>query len=67
MEARQLIDTNHIVDDDEEIIIFGFLTDDEIIEVGRFTDEDGLILNDSELKRAIQSYHDGYCQETLGN
>jgi hypothetical protein len=66
MEARQLIDTNHIVDDDEEIIIFGFLTDDEIIEVGRFTDEDGLILYDSELKRAIQSYHDGYCQETLG-
>lgn len=68
MEARELIDTNLTVDDDDnELTLFGFLTDDEIIVVAKFTSDGKFIIDDSELKRAIQSYHDGYCQETLGN
>jgi len=68
IEARELIDTNLTVDDDDnELTLFGFLTDDEIIVVAKFTSEGKFILDDSELKRAIKAYHDGYCQETLGN
>jgi len=66
-EARQLIDTNHTVDDDNEITLFGFLTDDEIIVVAKFTSDGKFIIDDSELYRAIKYYHKGYCQETLGN
>jgi hypothetical protein len=67
IEARELIDTNLTVDDDNEITLFGFLTDDEIIVVAKFTSDGKFIIDDSELYRAIKYYHKGYCQEILGN
>jgi len=62
-EARQLVTTN-IVEGD--CILYGFLTDDEIIVVGNFYfDGEKLLIDDSEINLAVKAYKNGDCKDAL--
>lgn len=65
-EAKMLIDIQNI--EEEECIMFGFLTNDEIIVLADYHYNDpnvGLVIQDSEIIRAITHYQNGYCSEYL--
>ncbi len=62
-EARRLVTTN-IVEGD--CILYGFLTDDEIIVVGNFYfDGEKLLIDDSEINLAVKAYKNGDCKHAL--
>jgi hypothetical protein len=65
--ARELVDTNVYTNDGgREVTMFGFLTDNEIIVIAEFTEpHPGLQIDDEEFKRAVDSYHKGYCNDLL--
>jgi hypothetical protein len=65
--AREIVDTNNYTNDGgRPSTMFGFLTDDEIIVIAEFTDpHPGLQIDDEEFKRAVDSYHKGYCNDLL--
>ena len=68
MQARELLDTNVYTNDGgREVTMFGFLTDDEIIVIAEFTEPyPGLQIDDSEFNRAVNAYHQGECNDVLG-
>jgi len=69
LEADRLIDTQDV--EEHEFIMFGFLTNDEIIVLADFyyenpqTSKDGLIIHYEEIARAVRYYKDGYCSDYL--
>ena len=69
LEANRLIDTQDV--EENEFVMFGFLTNDEIIVLADFyyeesqTSKDGLIIHYEELDRAVKDYKDGHCSDYL--
>jgi hypothetical protein len=63
--ADRLIDS---VDHGEGYIMFGFITDDEIIVIAdyHYDSKIGLVIHEDEVDRAISYYEDGYSDGTLG-
>lgn len=52
----------------DEVVLFGFATDDEIIVVATFDkDKKSLNINKREFERAIGYFYSGYCSEILGD
>jgi hypothetical protein len=63
VEVERLIDSQ---DTDNGYIMFGFLTDDEIICVADYHYfDDKLIIHNGEVELAVKSYNQGHCEETL--
>jgi hypothetical protein len=68
-EAERLIDTQDV--EEQGFVMFGFLTNDEIIVLADFhyeepqTSGDGLVIHYEEVDRAIKDYKDGYCSDYL--
>ncbi len=69
LEAERLIDTQDV--EEQGFIMFGFLTNDEIIVLADFhyenpqTSKDGLVIHYEEIERAVRYYKDGYCSDYL--
>lgn len=69
LEAERLIDTQDV--EEHGFIMFGFLTNDEIIVLADFhyenpqTSKDGLVIHYEEIERAVRYYKDGYCSDYL--
>ena len=69
LEADRLIDTQDV--EEHGFIMFGFLTNDEIIVLADFyyenpqTSKDGLVIHYEEIERAVRYYKDGYCSDYL--
>lgn len=69
VEAERLIDTQDV--EEHGFIMFGFLTNDEIIVLADFyyenpqTSKDGLVIHYEEIERAVEYYQQGWCNEYL--
>jgi hypothetical protein len=52
----------------DEVVLFGFNTDDEIIIIATFDKETGsLNIDKNEFRRALEYFYNGYCAEILGD
>ena len=66
VDAERLIDTQDI--EEYEYMMFGFLTNDEIIVIADYHYNDpkvGVVIHNHELERAIKYYKNGQCNEYL--
>ena len=69
LEAERLIDTQDV--EEHGFIMFGFLTNDEIIVLADFyyenpqTSKDGLVIHYEEIERAVREYQSGGCDDYL--